>query len=53
MISTDQIRPAESMLKDSENYPFISDIFKQIEIGQTTFYRHFPPERISELRQRK
>ena len=41
------------MLKDSENYPFISDIIKQLEIGRTTFYRHFPPERISELRQLK
>jgi hypothetical protein len=42
------IRTAESMLKDSENYPFISDIIKQLENGRTTFYRHFPPERIDQ-----
>jgi len=52
-MTMDKIRTAESMLKDSENYPFISDIIKQLEIGRTTFYRHFPPERISELRQLK
>ena len=52
-MTMDKIRAAESMLKDSENYPFISDIIKQLEIGRTTFYRHFPPERISELRQLK
>jgi len=46
----DKIRTAESMLKDTENYPFISDIIKQLEIRRTTFYRHFPPERINELR---
>jgi DNA invertase Pin-like site-specific DNA recombinase len=50
-MTVDKIRTAESMLKDSENYPFITDIIKQLEIGRTTFYRHFPPERISELRQ--
>jgi DNA invertase Pin-like site-specific DNA recombinase len=52
-MTMDKIRTAESMIKDSENYPFISDIIKQIEVGRTTFYRHFPPERISELRQLK
>ena len=52
-MTMDKIRTAESMLKDCENYPFISDIIKQLEIGRTTFYRHFPPERISELRQPK
>jgi len=41
---------AESMIKDTENYPFISDIIKQLEIRRTTFYRHFPPDRINELR---
>jgi DNA invertase Pin-like site-specific DNA recombinase len=52
-MTMDKIRTAESMLKDSENYPFISDIIKQSEVGRTTFYRDFPPERISELRQLK
>ncbi len=50
-MTEDKIRTAESMIKDTENYPFISDIIKQLEIGRTTFYRHFPPERINELRQ--
>jgi DNA invertase Pin-like site-specific DNA recombinase len=52
-MTVDKIRTAESMIKDSENYPFVTDIIKQLEIGRTTFYRHFPPERISELRQPK
>lgn len=50
-MTEDKIRNAESMIKDSANYPFISDIIKQLEIGRTTFYRHFPPKRICELRQ--
>jgi len=50
-MTEDKIRTAESMIKDTENYPFISDIIKQLEIGRTTFYRHFPPERINELKQ--
>lgn len=49
-MTEDKIRIAESMIKDINNYPFITDIIKQLEIGRTTFYRHFPPERISELR---
>jgi len=52
-MTDDKIRNAESMLKDIENYPFISDIIKQLEVGRTTFYRHFPPQRICELRQPK
>ncbi|MBU0910715.1 MAG: recombinase family protein [Proteobacteria bacterium] len=49
-MTEDKIRNAESMLKDDENYPFISDIIKQLGIGRTTFYRHFPPDRINALR---
>jgi hypothetical protein len=33
--------------------PGFSDIIKKLEIGRTTFYRHFPPKLISELRQLK
>lgn len=46
----DKIRTAQAMLKDTENYPFISDIIKTLGIGRTTFYRHFPPEKIEQLR---
>lgn len=49
-MTKDKIRIAESMIKDIDNYPFITDIIKQLEIGRTTFYRHFPPEKINELR---
>ncbi|TKB23500.1 recombinase family protein [Desulfopila sp. IMCC35006] len=50
-MTEDIIRNTESMIKDTENYPFISDIIKQLAIGRTTFYRHFPPQRIDEIRQ--
>ncbi|MGB3224728.1 MAG: helix-turn-helix domain-containing protein [Desulforhopalus sp.] len=46
----EKIRMAETMLKDGENYPAISDIIKVLGIGRTTFYRYFPPERICKLR---
>lgn len=49
-MTEDKIRIAESMIKDIDNYPFITDIIKQLEIGRTTFYRHFPPEKINDLR---
>ncbi len=49
----DKTRIAEAMLKDVGNYPFISDIIVQLGVGRTTFYRHFPPERISRLRPQK
>lgn len=49
-MTKDKIRTAKAMLKDTENYPFISDIIKTLEIGRTTFYRHFPPEKIEQLR---
>lgn len=50
VITDDKIRVAQAMLKDSENYPFISDIIKAIGVGRTTFYRHFPPEKIEQMR---
>lgn len=50
LMTDDKVRSAQSMLKDTENYPFISDIIKTLDIGRTTFYRHFPPEKIEQLR---
>jgi DNA invertase Pin-like site-specific DNA recombinase len=51
LIMTDnKIRTAESMIKDKENYPFISDVIKGVGVGRTTFYRHFSLEKIAQLR---
>ncbi|SEG07239.1 recombinase family protein [Nitrosomonas ureae] len=50
LMTGDKIRTAQAMLKDTENYPFISDIIKTLGIGRTTFYRHFPPERLGQFR---
>ena len=50
LMTDDKVRTAQSMLKDTENYPFISDIIKTLGIGRTTFYRHFPPRSIENLR---
>ncbi|WP_028582107.1 recombinase family protein [Desulfogranum japonicum] len=49
-MTDEKIRMAETMLKDAENYPSITDIIKALGIGRTTFYRYFPPERICNLR---
>jgi len=43
-------RAALAMLKDTDTYPFVSDVIKALSLGRTTFYRHFPPERIQNLR---
>ena len=43
IMTIEKIRTAKSMLKDTENYPFISDIIQALGIGRTTFYRHFVP----------
>ena len=50
IMSEEKIRAAKAMLKDNENYPFISDIIKALQIGRTTFYRHFSPEVIQKIR---
>ncbi|MFW5443645.1 MAG: recombinase family protein [Methylococcaceae bacterium] len=50
LMTDDKIRTAQSMLKDTENYPFVSDIIKTLGIGRTTFYRYFPPEQIEQFR---
>ena len=49
-MTEEKARSARPMLKDIENYPFISDIIKTLGVGRTTFYRHFPPEIIEEIR---
>ncbi len=38
-----RIRQAEAMIRDTVNYPFISDVIRQLEIGRSAFYRYFPP----------
>lgn len=38
------------MLQYTENYPFVGDVIDQHKIGQTAFYRYFPPDRIKQLR---
>jgi DNA invertase Pin-like site-specific DNA recombinase len=50
VMTGNKIRAIEAMLKDKANYPFISDVISQVDIGRTTFYRHFPPERLQQLR---
>lgn len=49
-MTKEKIRTAEALLKDTTNYPFVSDIIKQLDIGRTTFYRHFTQERLIQLR---
>lgn len=46
LMTDEKLRTAKAMLKDTENYPFISDIIKTLSIGRTKFYRHFSPEEI-------
>lgn len=49
-MTNETLRAAEAMLKDSHNYEFVTDIIEQLGVGRTTFYRHFSPDRIHELR---
>ncbi|NJM94245.1 MAG: recombinase family protein [Cytophagales bacterium] len=49
-MTPDKLRAAQTMLKDPENYPFITDIIKTLAVGRTTFYRHFPAETIKNFR---
>jgi DNA invertase Pin-like site-specific DNA recombinase len=53
LMTDEKLRTAKAMLKDTENYPFISDIIKTLGIGRTTFYRHFPPEEFQKIRPEK
>jgi len=48
--TAEKLRNAKSMLKDIDNYPFVSDIIKTLGVGRTTFYRQYPPEKIDEIR---
>lgn len=50
LMTNEKIRTAKAMLKDIENYPFISGIIKTLGIGRTTFYRYFPIEEIQKFR---
>lgn len=50
-MTEEKIRTAQAMLKDKDNYPFITDIIKALKIGRTTFYRHFSPDTIQQIRQ--
>ena len=50
VLTEEKIKIASAILKDRENYPFISDIIKSLGIGRTAFYRYFPPEVIGSLR---
>ena len=50
IMTEDKLCTAKAMLKDTENYPVISDIIKALSIGRTTFYRHFPQEEIQKIR---
>jgi len=49
-MTDEKIRTTQSMLKDIDGYPFILDIIIKLGVGRTTFYRHFPPEKIAKLR---
>ena len=49
-MSKQNIKNAEAMLKDTENYPFVGDVIDQLKIGRTAFYRYFPADRIKQLR---
>jgi DNA invertase Pin-like site-specific DNA recombinase len=49
-MSEQNIKNAEAMLKDTENYPFVGDVIDQLKIGRTAFYRYFPADRIKQLR---
>lgn len=50
VMTKEKVKIAQAMLKDTQNYPFISDVIKTLNIGRTTFYRHFPPEEIQKIR---
>ena len=50
VLTEEKLKTARAMIKDQENYPFISDIIKTLEIGRTAFYRYFSPEEILMLR---
>ena len=43
-------RQAEAVLRDTKVCPFVSDVIRGLPIGRTAFHRHFPKERIRELR---
>ena len=50
VMDEEKVKAATAMIKDQENYPFITDIIKALGVGRTTFYHHFPPDLIQTLR---
>ena len=50
VLTEEKLKTARAMIKDQENYPFISDIIKALGIGRTAFYRYFPADEIQQLR---
>ena len=50
VLTEEKLKTARSMIKDQENYPFISDIIKALGIGRTAFYRYFSPEEVQKIR---
>jgi hypothetical protein len=44
-MNEEDLRVAEAMLKDTENYSFVGDVIDRLRIGRTAFYRYFPPDR--------
>ena len=49
-LTPERRRQAEAIQRDISCYPFISDVIRSLLIRRIAFYRHFPKERIRELR---
>ena len=48
-----QARNIEAMLRDRVGYPFITDVIRGAGIARSTFYEHYPRERIEQFRPKK
>jgi DNA invertase Pin-like site-specific DNA recombinase len=49
-LTPDIQRELEAKLRDCLGYPTVSDVIRSSGLGRTTFYKHFPPDRLEELR---